>query len=274
MIKNLSELADRLKGIKVGDKDLTIDMLKELMSKQDEVEISIPKVHVLTEEGLTALKETVSKKGYGEGKDAGEEMLIKDMKKKLGLEYDGKDADQFITEFTKKIEKEKGIEPNKKISELSESLSNLQKSMQAKDQEIESWKQKYSGLEKSTRVKELISTKAPKLTGLTNNQFAVLLQTEGYNIEFSEGGESFVTLHGKPLKDSYEKYIPVESVLLDFATKNKWVGSDGRGDGDKHNNTGTSFKNEAEAYKYMKENNIDPLTSAGDSILAKVEAGK
>ncbi len=274
MIKNFDVLAERLKGVKIGDKEITLDLLKEALSKDEQFEIVASQVHILTDDGLNELKTTVKKSGYEEGKTAGTEMLIKEMKRKSGLDYEGKSDDQFITELTKKIEKEKGVEPNKKIQELSESVTKLQTLIEQKDSEVKTWSEKYSGLEKSTKISEVLLSKVPKnISGVTPKQFATLLQTEGYSIDFSENGEPFATLHGKPLKDQMEKHLPIDSVLTDYAKNNNWINAEGRGEGDKVGNSGNNqFKTMNDVFKYMDDNNINPMSPDGKRLQEEFEA--
>ena len=276
MIKNTDVLAERLKGIKVGDKDLTIDMLKDALSKEDQIELTAGNVHILDETALDGLKETMKKQGYSEGKTAGSEMTIKELKVKAGLEYDGKDPDKFIQTITEKISKEKGIEPNKKITELTESLENLRKVAESKDGEVKTWEQKYSGLEKTYRVNDVIASKLPKNLQVVNaKQFTTLLQAEGYTVDFTEGGEPIQMLHGKALKDKMEKPIPVETVLTDFATRNNWLNGGGRGAGDEGGKGGANdFKTMTDVYAYMDKNNINPMSPDGKRLQDEFEAKK
>lgn len=270
MIKNNGLLAERLKGLKVGDKDLTVDSLRDLLTSNDEFELQGSKAHLLDDSQLEELKSNVKKEGRSEWEELGGKRTIQFLKAQAGLDYEGGDSKKFLEEITKKIEKEKGVEPNKKIQELSESLGNLQKSIQEKEQETGSWKNRYASLEKSMKEDEIISMKAPKLNNINTKQLSVLFKAEGYNIDFQDGSP-IPTLHGKALKDAYEKPLSVDSVLMDFAKKNGWTSTEGRGAGDAQGATG-KFKTKAEAFKYMHENKIDPTSSQADEVLKNVEA--
>lgn len=273
MIKNFEILADRLKGVNIGDKEITLDLLKEALSKDESYELVAAQVHIMTDDSLNELKTTVKKSGYEEGKTAGSEMTIKEMKRKSGLDYEGKSDEQFITELTKKIEKDKGVEPNKKISELTESVTNLQNLMKQKEDEVKDWSSKYSGLEKTTKVNEVLLSKVPKnINGVTPKQFATLLQTEGYSIDFTDSGEPFATLHGKPLKDQLEKHLPIDSVLTDYAKTNNWIKAEGRGGNDDQGTGGTEFKTMNDVFSYMDKNKIDPMSHQGKKLQEEFEA--
>lgn len=286
MITNFDLLAERLKGVKIGDKEITLDLLKEALSKEDKFEVSVPQAHLLSDSELVSLKEKVkedNKSGfYVEGKEAGSEMLVKALKKLSNLDFEGKvkknaqgeiDFEATAKLLNEAFEKSKGIEPNKKINELTESLSNLQKLIEQKEGEIKSWGEKYSGLEKSTKVNEILLSRIPKnITGVTPKQFTTLLQNEGYSIDFTESGEAFATLHGKPLKDQLEKYKPVDSILLDYAKTNNWIKTEGRGSGDDGGGSGSEFKTMNDVFKYMDQNKINPASPAGKKLQEDFEA--
>lgn len=280
MIKNSEVLTERLKGVKIGDKDLTIDLLKDILSKEDSVELQAAPAHIFDDAGLQSFKERITKDAktpvYIEGKEAGTEMLLKAIKNITGTELitqaKKNERGEIDFESTAKIvneamEKAKGIEPNNKIKELTSSLENLQNQIKTKEAEVTDWQGKYNGLEKNTKVNRIIQKNTPKnLMGINQDQFTVLLQAEGYSVDFDESGTPVPMQNGKVLKDKYEKALGIESVLHEFATKNKWLNGDGRGGEDTQNNTGT-FKTENELMDHMKKNNISPVSKDGLQLL-------
>ena len=119
-------------------------------------------------------------------------------------------------------------------------------------------------------MNRIIQSKAPKnLLGVNQDQFTVLLQAEGYSIDFDEGGAPIPMQHGKVLKDKYEKPLPVESVLHEFATRNKWLNGDGRGDGDTPPGGNGIFKTETELFAHMEKAKISPTSKEGIRLLAE-----
>ena len=126
MIKNINALADRLKGVKVGEEELTPEKLLTIIKDEKEIELTIAPVHLLGETELTELKTTVKKDGYNEGSKAGSEMFAKELKKAFGLngdEYPGKDIETVKTILNNKVLADAKIEPEKKVKELTESLT-------------------------------------------------------------------------------------------------------------------------------------------------------
>ncbi len=271
MIKNFEILADRLKGVKIGDKEITADLLKDVLSKDDPFELVATQMHVMDEAELTGLKSRMKKEGYEEGRVPHVEMLIKELKQEQGLDFEGKDPKKFVSELVKKIEREKGIEPNKKIQELTESLTKLQELVQAKDNEVKGWEGKYTGLQKETMANELIMSKLPQnIKGVTPKHFTTLLKADGYSVDI-ENGEPVVSLHGKVLKDKMEKALPVDSVLLDYAKQNQWIDAEGRGGSGGGGGAG-EFKTMSDVFKHMETNKIDPMSTQGIKLQEDFQA--
>jgi hypothetical protein len=283
MIKNFELIADRLKGVKIGDKELTLDLLKEALSKEDPYELSAAPAHILMDSELKSLKERVIEENktpiYIEGKDAGAEMLAKALKRVSSLDIEGKvkknERGEIDFEATAKalndaFDKTKGVEPNKKITELSESLANLQRQVEQKDNELKVWDEKYKGLEKSGRIHEVLTGKVPTLTGINSKHFLTLIKADGYSFDFNENGETVVLYNGKVVKDSYEKPLPVENVLLEYAKKNNWTGTQGRG-GSEDEMPGT-FKTMNDVFAHMEKNKIDPDSKQGERLIDEFEA--
>jgi len=286
MIENFDLIAGRLKGVKIGDKELTLDLLKEALSKEEAYKLEAPTVHVMSDSELSSLKDRVKEENktgyYIEGKEAGSEMLIKALKRVSSIDLESKvkkndkgeiDFDATAKALNESFEKTKGVEPNKKIQELTESLTNLQKTVEAKENELKSWNDKYTGLEKSTKVQKTILSKMPKNLNVVNaDQFSALLQMDGYSIDFTDGGEPFAIHNGKPLKDSLEKYIPVDTILVDYAKKNNWINGGGRGGDDDSGKSSGKFKTINDVFKHMEQNKIDPMSKEGQRLQAQFEA--
>jgi hypothetical protein len=67
---------------------------------------------------LETIKGKADKVGYDRGKEAGEEMFIKDIRTEEKLEFEGKTKANLLTALKTKYQKEAGTEPTKRITEL------------------------------------------------------------------------------------------------------------------------------------------------------------
>lgn len=271
MIKNVDQLADRLKGIKVEGKELTFDTLKDIISNDKEIELEVTPGTFMTDEGLNSLKETVKKQGYEEARTPIKEMTLKELKRKAGLEFEGKDEDTFISKFKETILSEAKLPADKKITELSQSLENLQKQYQKdielKDQMIS---QKENAL-KDTIIESRLTSLFPKDIILKPSHAAKIMKMD-FQIDLTESGDLQFSKGGQVLKDKFEKPIPIDSIVSDYVVSNKWLpASDGRG-GDGGEPGNGEFKTINDLMKFMEQNNIDPTSQKGEKLLKEFNA--
>jgi len=247
---------------------MDLEALKKAVASDEEVEIAYKSGILMDDTALSALKETVKKEGYNEGKVAGVEIEAKRIKEKFGIEIEGKNFEHILSQHEKQILANAKIEPAKKVTELETSLQNLQKQYQTdielKQKEIAD----LSGTVGSLKINNELSKYIPeKLTGVNKNQFMALAKME-YQFGFENDG--LIAKKGETvIKDKLEKPLPVSDVLTDFAVKNGWMSVEGRGGGDDVG--GGEIKTLKDAFDYMKKNNIDPYSHEGMKIQEKIK---
>ena len=261
MIENLSELAKFVKG---GE-----DVLQKAINSEDNVSLEFVDGRFVTDSELDSLKENVKKDAKKEGQTIGYDFAMKDLKSDFGLELEGKDRSKIVEAIKSGILAEANKKPDAKIAELNQSLENLrgeyERTVKDKDGEINTYKTKL----KDISIMSELQRNIPEINGIKNNHFATLVKTE-YDFDFDESGQMVVKKNGNTLKDKMEKPIPVKDVLTDFATQNGWTSTSGRGGG---NQTGGSseFKSLHDVYKHMEQNNIDPMSKAGQELVNDFE---
>lgn len=112
--------------------------IKTAIDAKEEVEIAefdAAKLHVFTEDELT-LRDTNNKEtGKTTQITAGKEIMIKELKLKSGIEFEGKDPDKFVTAFKEKILKEAKIEPAAAVAELNSQIVTLKSSLSKAEQD-------------------------------------------------------------------------------------------------------------------------------------------
>jgi len=249
---------------------VNIEALKAAITSDEEVEVKYKSGTFLDEAALNGLKETVKKEGYNEGKVTGVEMEAKRVKEKFGIDIEGKNFDNIFTTYEQQTLKNAKIEPDKKVKELSASLETLRGKLETdlglKDKEI-------TGLQSEIgnyKINGELAIHLPDgLTGIKPTQFNTLAKTE-LNFGYDDG--VFVAKRGdKVLKDNLEKPIPVKDVLTDYAKTNGWLTVNGRGAGDNDGNGSGQFKTMNDVMKHMDSNNIDPMSSEGEKLVAEFE---
>jgi len=266
MIKNLDQLADRLKGIKIGDKELTIDMLKESISSEAEIELDITQINMLNDSKLEEIKETYKKQGYEEARIPIKEMTMKELKGITGFEIEGyKEPKTFINAYKESILKQANIKPNEQIDELKGSLQTLQETYNTdiglKDAEILGYKTKTKKIE----IGSLVMGQFPDgLIGVNKKQASSLYQMDR-QLDFDEGN-LVIKKDGQILKDKFGKSIPVQDDINSFVSENKWLSVKGRGGG--HEPGGSSkFETMDDLMKHMEKENIDPTDESGQKMI-------
>lgn len=279
MIKNLETLADRLKGIKLGGEEITPEKLIAALKDEKEFEIETIKVNLFSDEQIIELKNNTQKTGYSEGVKAGEEMFAKNLKRAYGLsgeEYPGKDIDSIKKIIDSKVLADAKIEPEKKVKELSESLSQLQNKYQS---DINDWTSKYSQKEneiKAIKGETVLMQAMPKVDGYKVNHLLAAFKSDGYGIQFDEDNNKVIpTLNGKPVKDAVENYESLDKVINTWLPTTGFLkSSSGRGGGNEGGGNFSEFKTDADVFKYMEKNNINPDSSQGKEILEKFFSGR
>lgn len=279
MIKNKEILAERLKGIKVNGEDITLEKLSAyLTDDKTEVELAAETLHILNDTQLNELKTTVNKTGYEQGKLVGSEMQMKRLKEITGLEIEGyKDPEKFMSSFKDKVLADAKIEPEKKVKELSESLATLQQTLQQKESEWNGLIQQKDQTIKSIKSEAILLQSMPKVEGYKTNHLLAAFRSDGFGIDIDENNNVVPVLNGKPLKDQYEKPLPLDKVFSDWMTNSGFTaapGGGGRGAGNAFPQSGSQFKTESDMFKHMEQNKIDPTSPQGKEMIDKFYADK
>lgn len=261
MIKNLEDIA---KILGTDSKTLT-----DAFSKEDEIEIQLPEGTFIKNDDLEAMKVSIKKKGYDEGKEAGSEIYAKDLKKHAGIEEGtpGKSHQDVYKLISEKILADSKIEPDKKIKELQLSLENVQKHYEDDKLIWENEKSKLAKREKQSLITAKLLGEIPKeLNGIKHNQVVTLLQTE-YLIDIDENGNLQYSKNGSIVKDNLEKPIASNEIITTFIANNGWNKNEGgKGEGDYTGGKG-GFKTIEDLYKHMESNNIDPYSDQGKKMI-------
>jgi len=269
-IKNLNKLADRLKGVKIEGQEITAEKLQELITSENEVEVEVDPVHVLNEQEKQTLETNVGKDKYEEGKNAGSEMTIKQIKQNEGLEFEGKTPEKLLENLRSKIESEAKKQPNQQVEEWKQSYNQLK---QTYEQEKSQLSQQLNQLQ-SEKQDMLITQKIKNGFGQLNNikpDHAALIAKSTYNFDFDENGNVMVKQGNKTLKDHLGQPRDYTEVLNELAKSEGWLEKQGRGGKNDTGGSGGSFKTKADLYRYMEKEGIEPDSEQGQEMLGKFE---
>jgi len=270
MIKNYSLLADRLKGIKLGGEELTPEKLIEAVKAENELEVEVSKMNLFTDEQVEMLGGNKKKEGYEEGKLAGSEMTVKDLKKRFGIEKEGKTADLLYNHIIEKILFDAKIEPEKKVKELQESLTSLQNKYQSDSEQWKSTIEQKDNEVKAIKTETLLLQSLPKVEGYKTNHILAAFKSDGYGVLVDEQNKVIPTLNDKPIKDAVENPEDLSKVINSWLSTSGYVkGSEGRGGSNDNGGSFSEFKTLSDVMKYMEKNKINPTERQGEEILKK-----
>lgn len=197
-----------------------VDKIEAAIKDTNEVDLEIPEgLSAFTEEDLTTLKDNSYKKGQG----AAVEIAVKDLKKELGLEFEGKTVKGLVEAAQKKAVEDAKVSPDKKVTELTEKLNTvtatateLQTKLAEKDKAIA-----------EIQLSGKLVKEAPEGLTLDADDVFTLMKSKGYGFELKDG--TLVAMKdGKVLEDKLAKPVPVKDVVTEFAKERKLITEEGK----------------------------------------------
>jgi len=245
----------------------------------EEKEIELTKdLNVFTKTDL----DTRDRAKYNEGKTAGTEVLVKDLKKKKGVDVDSDDLDKVVEAIEKKATDAANANPDERLKE--------------KDKEVE--KYKTAATKATEKAAKLETEKAdaaldskllrhfPKERNatVTDDEYLTLIKSR---VKFTEkDGKEVVSIDGKVMEkaDTFEP-IPLGEALKSYFTERKWVeepvagggGSGGSGGGRGGGNSNSAgaipkFTKLSDVQKYASDNGINFQGQEGVALMKKAYA--
>ena len=219
-IENIGEIEQSL-GIEAGK-------LTEWISSEDNHKVELENLVIKPKADYDTLINNLKK----ESGSAALEIAIKEQRKKLGLEFEGKTMDNLLSSFQKKVETEAKIDPNKKYDTLKSDFEKLQGI--ASD-----WESKYSNLEtnlnqerQQRKIDSDILSKLPDNLVMSKEDMLVILKAKN-QIKIGEDGYEIIGQDGKPMKNqSNMNNLTLDEFLPAFTKPYIKPVSDGAGDDD------------------------------------------
>lgn len=225
--KETLQLIAKLTKTKVED-------IEKAIKDEKEVDISIDeKITPFSEEEITMLKTNT----YNEGKKAGVEMEIKEVKEKLGLQFQGKSIDGLLEAHSKKVLADAKIEPEKKVQELNEKLSNVQKTVSEYEEKLKAKDSEVKLIRRKTELSKYIPAPSEDGPALEADDIIRMMEGKGYEFTDNETGVLVIKKDGKEVVDKVSNPLPVKDVITGFMKDKKLIVEPavpgGRGGGDK-----------------------------------------
>lgn len=204
--------------------------LKNAITSAEEVAIELPKVKVFTVEEDDQRVENLKR----EFKTAGLEIAVKEKRRELGLEFEGKTIDNLLENYKKKVIEEAGINPDKKVLELTRDKEALQANLLKESQKLADFEKAVNRERNQFAIDNTILKQIPDNTLIPKEDVLGLFKTK-YQVEKSEQGS---LLFKKAGSDEILKSpttlnpLSAEDVLKDFLMPyiGKPAGGAGAGD--------------------------------------------
>lgn len=245
--ETIKQIASKLK--------LKVEDLESAIASTDEVKVDIPELTILTTEELTSRDENIGKTKYNEGKTAGVEMGVKELKNELGLDFDGKDIKSLVKAVETKTLNDAKIEPNKKVEELNTVVANLQKTIAEKESEKTNLLNQLQTTSLNTKILQMMPSN--RLNTLSDNEYLTLIKAN-YEI-VTEDGKEVVKQNGNILRNqTTQSPLEPKEVINSFFNEKKLIatqpgGQGGQGGGNSGGNSGVFTKLSELTEKYQKE---------------------
>lgn len=211
----------------------TAKLSEQLMTDEADVSKQATKVtdlltgrKVFTDDEEQQLLTNHGKNRYDAGYKAFEEIGLKEVKKKLGLDPIDPKINSIETIVNKIVEQEKiklGTEPDKRVKDLETEKANLQKTVTDLGAEVETWKTKVSYAETSGTIKSSILSALNDIqidadaTRLPAQREILQMAFEKKHEVKIEDGKQVVYRDGKKLVDNLQNPLPIADVMKDFA---------------------------------------------------------
>lgn len=185
--------------------NINVDELVAAITASEEVDVNIPDGTFFTDEQLVIR----DGKKYNEGKEAGEEIAVNEVKKAKGLEFTGRKVEGLVKHLTERPKEETEI------------ITKLQSNIKAIEAEKDLLQSEFG----SYKVRSSIKSVIPQLNnGLTAEETLSVLEANGYTFA-EKGGKVIAMKNGQPVSDAKSlAELDAKDVINSFLNEKKWVG--------------------------------------------------
>lgn len=213
----------------------------EKLSSEGEQDFQVPTLNVFTEEELNLRIQNEKANAYADGKTAGEEMSVKDAKRKYGYEFEGKSFDKFLEHHDKSLKETYSKDSSARVKELESDIQGLNQAHASALQVLKTENEQYKTAVERQKVTNQLLTMMPKETTISKDHVLTLFTTS-HEVGQSEDGKAVVKRNGEVLKNpTTAAPLELKEVFDTFITENGFSKNPaGRGDGDRSGNKGGS----------------------------------
>jgi len=235
--------------------------LIEAVKGEEEISLDVPTLY--TEDQ----KNSFGSNRFNDGKNAFSEIKAKEYKTKYGIEIDGKDLNKVIDHVIDQKVKETGRKPNEQIDAYKLQVSELQTKLQDSINNTQKLETEFQGRLLKNEVDNILISATPDKTKIPKQDLLTLFNSK-YGVQIQDGNQ-VVLQNNEVLKDTLLNPVPLKDVYASFLDNGKYVEKDGMGGADYEGGSSAEFKNMDSFMKYCEKNNIEPMGSEGQKLLAE-----
>lgn len=214
-------------------------------------------------------KNTFGTNRFNEGKKAASEILVKDLKTKHGIESDSKSIDTFLEKYSEKVIADAKIKPDEQIEKYKKEADELRTKLQSAQSDLADYESKLFDVQTTSEIRSFFPDKTadgkPIAYSLPVNDLVDLFKLR--HRVANEDGSTVVYKGTTRLNDKVLSPIPLKDVVASFAEGYILKGGMGGGDNGGGGGAAPKFKTASEAYKYLKDHSIEPLSNEGLKLL-------
>lgn len=187
-----------------------------------EKDITLPEVTAFTATELSTRDSAIKKTERAEATTAALEMFIKDQKKTLGIEFDGKDPAKFLEAFQAKVLADAKVTPDEVVKKKDAEIGQLKANIQTLQKEKEEAIGQVGKIKTETTLMGSIPT---NLNGVEPQEVLASMRLKGYDF-VEEDGVMVAKKDGVTIADKLLKPINLKDVITTYATERKWIGEE------------------------------------------------
>lgn len=244
--------------------------LKEAISHNEEKDVEIDeKLQVFDEASLASR----DRNKYNEGKTAGEEMIVKEAKRKHGVEVEGENIDKFVEALVNKAKKESNAKPDEKITELEKQVDHWKKQHQEANTKLTETQRQ---IEEANFDRELLGYFPKERDGKFQDDEYLTLVKRSLQVKEADG-KKVIVKDGKELRnDKTFEPVSMKEAIEGYFSERKWVGEGGgtgnppTGGGGGNSQPGggaPKFSRLSQVEAHLAENKIDPKGEKGQAFI-------
>ncbi len=192
-------------------------VLQDAITSTDEVAIDLPEVLTFTKSELETRDSAKKGNGYADGKKAGVEMAVKELKDEYNLDFEGKDLKDLVDNYGKKVLADAKITPK----ETEDTIAKLRTTITEQQSKIAEAENRVKAVSINAKVKSLMPENAK---GLSKDETEAVLRANGFDWDEDANGNIIVKKNGEQILDTtLQTPVPAADAFKSIFTEKGWM---------------------------------------------------